>query len=124
MAEGGPIFQSCSLSLIMIHEPPFGLSAVQPSSSVHAISQQFKSSAASVSNLLRLSFPVDFRGMRKVIRPDQNNLSKRRRWDEMDHDVLVNTMKRLSWWDWEMDVLKLCKPWLLAALAVAMFETV
>ncbi|OMP00411.1 hypothetical protein COLO4_12720 [Corchorus olitorius] len=35
MAEGGPIFQSCSL-IIMIHEPPFGLSAVQPSSSVHA----------------------------------------------------------------------------------------
>ncbi|OMP06935.1 hypothetical protein COLO4_07732, partial [Corchorus olitorius] len=43
---------------------------------------------------------------KNIIRADENDLNKKRRWEEMDHDILVNIMKRLSWRDWGMVVLK------------------
>ena len=34
-----------------------------------------------------------------IIRPDENDLRKKRRWAEMDHDILINIIKLLSRYD-------------------------
>ncbi|OMO78775.1 hypothetical protein CCACVL1_14124 [Corchorus capsularis] len=77
---------------------------------------EFRRRKRKISEVEQLKIHLDVKEMNeRRICKNMNDLKKKRRWDqEMDHDIMVNIMKRLSWEN--MDVSKLCKAWLLAAL--------